>query len=78
MSARIREELDSDRFTSRTIPTRLRTDLNTQIVSCSACGDAYYVDQETFDLLHRAMGFDPDNQFTCPRCEDEEEVDSRR
>lgn len=78
MNQRIREGLDPDRFESMKIPTRLRTDVNTRIVTCSSCGDAYYVDEETFNLIHRAVGYDPDNMFTCPRCEDEGAAESRR
>lgn len=78
MTQRIREELDLDRSESASIPTRLRTDVNTQVVTCSYCGDAYYVDEDTFSSIHRAIGYDPDNVFTCPRCEDEGTADSRR
>lgn len=77
MIERIREEFDADLFESAKIPTRLRTDLNTQVVNCSSCGDAYYIDEETFTSLKRAIGYDTDNMFTCPRCEEEGELEGR-
>lgn len=78
MNPRIREELDVDKFDSVKIPTRLRTDENTKFVTCSMCGDAYYVDEATFTSLSRAVGYDPDNRFMCPRCEEENAAESRR
>lgn len=78
MTEKIREELDPDRSAAKIIPTRLRTDTNTQVVTCSSCGDAYYVDKTTFDSMVEAIGYDPDNSFTCPRCEEEGDADSRR
>lgn len=77
MTERLREEFDADRVESVKIPTRLRTDLNTHVVSCSSCGDAYYVDEDTFTSINRAIGYEPDNIFTCPRCEEEGEVEGR-
>lgn len=73
MKARLREESDADTHTGFGVPTRLRTDENNRLVTCSMCGDAYYVDETTFASIHRAIGYDPENPFTCPRCEEEAE-----
>ena len=71
MIGRLREEFDADTHGSHGVPTRLRTDENTRLVTCGVCGDAYYVDDMTFGSIHRAISFDSGNPFACPRCQEE-------
>jgi transcription elongation factor Elf1 len=77
MTDRLRAELDADRHEEFGMPTRLRTDTNTRLVTCAACGDGYYVTDALFEHLDAGVGYDPDNAFTCPRC-DEEATDIAR
>ena len=77
MKARLREEYDADTHESYGSPTRLRTDENKNLVTCSACGDAYYVADSLFRTLETRIGYDPGNAFVCPRC-DEEGLDTER
>lgn len=69
--ARLREETDADTHSAFGVPTRLRTDENTRLVTCGACGDAYYVDDTTFTSIHRSISYDSGNPFTCPRCQED-------
>lgn len=77
MKARSREEYDADTHESYGGPTRLRTDDNKKLVTCGACGDAYYVSEVLFESMKSRVGYDPGNAFVCPRC-DEEGLDTER
>ena len=68
---RIRATLDADRHEFDLSPTENPNGANRFPVNCQMCGEAFYVDQPTFDAVAEAVRKGLDNPFTCPDCEAE-------
>ena len=52
-------------------PTTFKTAENQRELRCGMCGDLYFVDEETFCRVTRAIMEGLDNPFKCGDCEDE-------
>jgi hypothetical protein len=66
-----REERDADRVENYVKYTEHPTQTNSQEIVCGTCAKAFYVDEQTFHDLSRAIEFDIDNQFVCDDCVEE-------
>ena len=54
-------------------PTRFRKGPNQSELTCTSCGDLYFVDDNSFDEAMSAMEMGLENPFSCEDCEAERE-----
>lgn len=56
---------------ARVGPTTFKTPENQHELRCGMCGEAYFVDSETFASVNAAIQEGLDNPFHCEDCEEE-------
>lgn len=70
----LREEIDADRNPGPVHFTEMKSDKYPHALICGSCGATIYADDAGYDSYLRSIEYDPDNQFTCDRCDIENEA----
>ena len=68
---KVREELDADRAERAVQTSKYPTERNKFDVHCDMCGEAFFVDEMTFEKVSAALREGFDNPFICDECRDE-------
>ncbi len=68
---KVKEELDAGRAEKAMQASKNPTERNQFDVYCDMCGEAFYVDEITFEKVSTALREGYDNPFVCDDCRDE-------
>lgn len=66
----LRSHLDPDQTAAKTNPTTFKTEKHEYEVSCSSCGDSFFVTESMYLFAKQGMEAGLDNPFKCDECEE--------